>query len=253
MASPARVFDHASVAPFQRKPPVSVQSNSTTERYESPPEQLELPLPPMEDIILPKDGKFILLAWENGAITGIRMRIGGGEERRASRREAEEEGLRPGPVRKLQEILIASRGASVSRDLIEELDGCGIRIACLSSSGKPVALNHVSAADGHIGNTSHATGGQCRQLRRELLPVDCGKETARSGEAAAVFREEPRRRPPNEFGERNWDATPAAKAGAHGGRSVGRCGAVHADGPGGCGRPDLLAEDRGHVAGWFGV
>src|SRR5207247_2054661 len=44
------------------------------------------------------------------------------------------------PLMRLQEIIIASRGVSFSSDLIEELCERGIRIACLTSSGKPFAL-----------------------------------------------------------------------------------------------------------------
>ena len=41
---------------------------------------------------------------------------------------------------RLQEIVIASRGISLSSDLIEELCERGIRIVFLNSSGKPMAL-----------------------------------------------------------------------------------------------------------------
>jgi len=44
------------------------------------------------------------------------------------------------PFMKLQELVVASRGVSLSSDLIEELCGRGIRIAFMTSSGKPVAL-----------------------------------------------------------------------------------------------------------------
>jgi len=41
---------------------------------------------------------------------------------------------------RLQEIIVASRGVSFSSDLIQELCERGIRMACLTSSGKPFAL-----------------------------------------------------------------------------------------------------------------
>jgi len=44
------------------------------------------------------------------------------------------------PMMRLQEIIVASRGVSFSSDLIQELCERGIRIACLTSGGKPFAL-----------------------------------------------------------------------------------------------------------------
>ncbi|MCC6395364.1 MAG: CRISPR-associated endonuclease Cas1 [Bryobacterales bacterium] len=44
------------------------------------------------------------------------------------------------PILRLQEVIIASRGVSLSSDLIEDLCSRGIRLSCLSSSGKPLAL-----------------------------------------------------------------------------------------------------------------
>jgi CRISPR-associated protein Cas1 len=41
---------------------------------------------------------------------------------------------------RLQEIVVASRGVSFSSDLLEEICSRGIRIGCIDSSGKPVAL-----------------------------------------------------------------------------------------------------------------
>jgi CRISPR-associated protein Cas1 len=44
------------------------------------------------------------------------------------------------PLMRLQEIIVASRGVSFSSDLIQELCERGIRMACLTSGGKPFAL-----------------------------------------------------------------------------------------------------------------
>ena len=91
--------------------------------------------------MLPDDRSVILLATENGSqlfVSGFRAIHR--KEERASCREKGKTVCAQVPFMRLQEIVIASRGISLSSDLIEELCERGIRIAFLNSSGKPMAL-----------------------------------------------------------------------------------------------------------------
>jgi hypothetical protein len=64
MAEAARVLFEQLI----RKPPGSEgQYNLITGGVDVVPEQLELPLPPLDDAVLPEDGSVILLATENGS------------------------------------------------------------------------------------------------------------------------------------------------------------------------------------------
>jgi CRISPR-associated protein Cas1 len=125
-----------------RKPPASEgQYNWITSRVDIAPEQLELPLPPLDDAVLPDDGSVILLATENGSqlfVSGFGLFIGKKSERVVVRQGKSV--CAQVPLMRLQEIIVASRGVSFSSDLVEELCGRGIRIACLTSAGKPFAL-----------------------------------------------------------------------------------------------------------------
>jgi CRISP-associated protein Cas1 len=125
-----------------RKPPTSEgQYNWITGAVDVVPEQMVLPLPPVDDAILPDDRSVILLATENGSqlfVSGFGLFIG-----KKSERVVVKQGkavCAQVPFMRLQEIVIASRGISLSSDLIEELCERGIRIAFLNSSGKPMAL-----------------------------------------------------------------------------------------------------------------
>jgi CRISPR-associated protein Cas1 len=124
-----------------RKPPVAAQYNWITGGTDVAPEQLELGLPPLDDAVLPDDGTAILLATENGSqllVSGFGLFIG-----KKSERIVVKQGKKicaQVPLMRLQELVIASRGVSLSSDLIEDLCARGIRIACLTSSGKPFAL-----------------------------------------------------------------------------------------------------------------
>ena len=125
-----------------RKPPASEgQYNWITGAVDVVPEQMVLPLPPVDDAILPDDRSVILLATENGSqlfVSGFGLFIG-----KKSERVVVKQGkavCAQVPFMRLQEIIIASRGVSFSSDLIEELCERGIRIAFLNSSGKPMAL-----------------------------------------------------------------------------------------------------------------
>jgi CRISP-associated protein Cas1 len=126
-----------------RKPAASVQYNWITEDYEPMfPEQILLPfVVPDPDTILPGDDRAFLLQTENGAqlvVSGFGLFAG---------RKSERVVIRQGgavcaqvPLMRLQEIIIASKGISLSTDLIESACVRGIRISFLSRSGKPFAL-----------------------------------------------------------------------------------------------------------------
>lgn len=123
-----------------RKPPAT-QYNWITTRYESPPEQLKLPLPPVDDTVLPEDDTVTLLATENGSqllVSGFGLFIGKKGERVVVKKGkavcAQVAFLR------LQEVIVGSAGVSLSSDLIEDLCARGVRLAFLNSSGKPIAL-----------------------------------------------------------------------------------------------------------------
>jgi CRISP-associated protein Cas1 len=127
--------------PARRKPPASEQYNWITERYDVTPEQLELPLPVAEDIVLPDDGTITLLGTENGAqllVAGFGLYLGKKGERVVAKKSGKI--CAQVPFLKLQEIIIGSRGVSFSSDLLEELCARGIRVGCVNSSGRPVAL-----------------------------------------------------------------------------------------------------------------
>jgi CRISPR-associated protein Cas1 len=124
-----------------RKPPASAQYNWITGNHDVVPEQIELPLPPVDDVILPDDGSAILLATENGSqlfVSGFGLFVGKKSERVVVKKGKAV--CAEVPFIRLQEIVIGSRGISFSSDLLEELCERGIRIACLNSSGKPFAL-----------------------------------------------------------------------------------------------------------------
>jgi CRISPR-associated protein Cas1 len=121
--------------------PTPAQYNWLTGNVDLAPEQLELPLPPIDDVILPHDGTVTLLATETGSqlfISGFGLFVGKKSERVVVRKD--KSACAQVPLMRLQEIVIASRGVSVSSDLLEELCERGIRIAFLSTSGKPFAL-----------------------------------------------------------------------------------------------------------------
>lgn len=126
---------------LRRKPPASEQYNWITGGYDVPPEQLELELPPSDDVVLPDDNTVTLLATENGAqllVSGFGLYVGKKGERVVVKQHGK--ACAQVPFMRLQEIIIASRGVSFSSDLLEELCGRGIRVGCLTGSGKPLAL-----------------------------------------------------------------------------------------------------------------
>ena len=123
-----------------RKPPAS-QYNWITGAYDTVPEQLPLPLPPIEETILPDDGSATLLSTENGTqllVAGFGLFLGKKSERVVVKKGKAV--CAQVPLMRVQEVVIGSRGISVSSDLIEELCARGTRIAFLNSSGTPYAL-----------------------------------------------------------------------------------------------------------------
>ncbi|HEY7306637.1 MAG TPA: CRISPR-associated endonuclease Cas1 [Bryobacteraceae bacterium] len=127
--------------PSLRKPPAAAQHNWITGKLDIIPEQLELPIEPPDDVLLPKDDTVTLLATENGSqllVSGFGLFVGKKSERVVIKRGKSV--CAQVPFLRLQEIIIGSRGVSFSGDLIEDLCERGIRIAFLNSSGKPFAL-----------------------------------------------------------------------------------------------------------------
>lgn len=127
--------------PSLRKPPAAAQQNWITGKLDVVPEQLELPIEPPDDVILPKDDTVTLLATENGSqlfISGFGLFVGKKSERVVVKQGKSV--CAQVPFFRLQEIIIGSRGVSVSSDLVEELCERGIRIAFLGLGGKPFAL-----------------------------------------------------------------------------------------------------------------
>lgn len=126
---------------LSRKPPAPAQYNWITGGLDVAAEQLELPFPPLDDAVLPEDGSAVLLATENGAqlfVSGFGLFVGKKSERVIVRKGKETCGQLP--LLRLQEIVLASKGISFSTDLMEELCARGIRIAFLTSTGRPYAL-----------------------------------------------------------------------------------------------------------------
>ena len=124
-----------------RKPPASEQYNWISGRYEVQPEQMELELPVPDDVVLPDDNTVTLLATESGAqllVSGFGLYVGKKGERIVIRKGGKV--CAQVPFMKMQELIIGSRGVSFSSDLLEELCGRGIRVACVTSGGKPFAL-----------------------------------------------------------------------------------------------------------------
>jgi len=127
--------------PIPRKPPAAAQFNWITGALDVTPEQMDLPLLPVDDAVLPPDNTVTLLATENGSqlfVSGFGLFVGKKSERVIVRQGKSV--CAQVPLMRLQEIIIASRGVTFSSDLLEELCERGIRVAYLTSSGKPFAL-----------------------------------------------------------------------------------------------------------------
>src|SRR5690348_10180978 len=98
--------------PIPRKPPVAAQFNWITGALDIKPEQIDLPLPPVDDAVLPPDNTVTLLATENGSqlfVSGFGLFVG-----KKSERVVVKQGksiCAQVPMMRLQEIIIA-RAAS---------------------------------------------------------------------------------------------------------------------------------------------
>lgn len=119
--------------------PAARQYNFLTESYEAgEPEQLTLELVEVEE---GWPNHIALLATENGAqfyCSGFGIFLGKKSERLTVKQQGKTIGEIP--LFKLQEIVIASRGISISVDLIEAACERGVRIALLGGSGRPFGL-----------------------------------------------------------------------------------------------------------------
>jgi CRISPR-associated protein Cas1 len=141
VTSPAPLLAWPTAIAGDRKPPQPAQYNWVTERFDAvlPPEQLSLSLPEQADTY--ESGPATLLATETGSqllVSGFGLSVGKSSERLVVKQKGKI--CAQVPLLKLQEIVIGSRGISLSSDLIEELCVRGIRIAFLMGSGRPFAL-----------------------------------------------------------------------------------------------------------------
>ena len=173
--------------------PMASQLNWISGTYERAPEQLDLDLPLDDpDLTLPPDQTVTLLATENGAqliVAGYGLYVGKKSERIVIRHDKKV--CAQVPLMRLQELVIAGRGVSISSDLIEELCSRGIRIAFLNNTGKPTGLltsplltATVATRRAQFAATGNAFGGGTGG-------PDCCREVTESGQAAALFREVP--------------------------------------------------------------
>jgi CRISPR-associated protein Cas1 len=100
-----------------------------------------LPLPAIDETILPDDGGATLLSTESGTqllAAGFGLFLGKKSERVVIKKGKAVCGQVP--LLRIQEIVVGLRGISISSDLIEALCIRGVRIAFLNSSGTPYAL-----------------------------------------------------------------------------------------------------------------
>ena len=121
--------------------PFPLQYNWVSAAYEDPrePEQLELDLGEPE--VWTPNNHVTLLVTENGAqlyASGFGVFLGKKQERLTVKHQGKIVG--EVPFFKLQEVVIASRGISLSAELIETACERGIRLTFLSYSGRPFAL-----------------------------------------------------------------------------------------------------------------
>jgi len=143
MASPAYSIQSDFIS---RKPPGSEtgQYNWLTESFDmavADPEQLAFPFPDEDELVLPEDKTVTLLATENGAqlfVSGFGLYVGKKGERIVVKQGGKV--CAQVPFFRMQELILASKGISFSTDLLEHLCERGIRVACTSSNGRPVAL-----------------------------------------------------------------------------------------------------------------
>lgn len=122
------------------KKPAARQYNWITNVYEAEPEQIEIPFPEPEPPE-PTSDEVTLLTTESGAqlvISGYGIHVGKKSERLVIKKSRAT--LGEVAFVRLQEVIVGSRGVSVSSDVIDELCRRGIRIGFLDSTGKPFAM-----------------------------------------------------------------------------------------------------------------
>ncbi len=126
------------VPEIPRKPPAPAQYNWITGGLDVVPEQLELSLPPVDDIVLPGDDRVILLATENGSqlfVSGFGLFIGKKSERVVVKHGKEV--LAQVPLMRLQEIIVGSRGVSFSSDLVRNCASAASESRCSHRAANP--------------------------------------------------------------------------------------------------------------------
>lgn len=127
--------------PAPRKPPRTAQYNWLTGDFDQDAEQMELGLSELCDLDTEPDESVRILATESGTqlvASGFGLSIGKHSERVSIKLNRKLCGELP--LYRLQEIVLAGRGISISTDLIDEACQRGIRIAVLRPNGQPAAL-----------------------------------------------------------------------------------------------------------------
>lgn len=102
---------------------------------------MRLPLPPPPDCYTEDPKTVSLLTTESGGqlyVAGFGLSLGKKEERLVVKQKRKI--VAHVPLFRVQEVILGSRGISLSSDIVEELCARGIRVAFLSDGGKPFAL-----------------------------------------------------------------------------------------------------------------
>ncbi|MCC6263175.1 MAG: CRISPR-associated endonuclease Cas1 [Bryobacterales bacterium] len=102
---------------------------------------MPLPFPAAPDYYSADLGTVSLLTTESGGqlyVAGFGLSLGKKEERLVIRQKRKV--VAHVPLFRVQEVILGSRGISLSSDIVEELCARGVRIAFLSSGGRPFAL-----------------------------------------------------------------------------------------------------------------
>jgi len=138
---PSGPIPRADTEGIPRKPPGAAQYNWIRDCYEEPAEQLALDLPTPPEIDPAFEDKVSLMATESGTqllVSGFGLSLGKQSERIVVKQARKV--VAQLPMMRLQEVVIGSRGVSLSSDIVEALCSRGIRLAFLSGTGKPYAL-----------------------------------------------------------------------------------------------------------------
>ncbi len=138
---PSAPLPRADTEGTPRKPPMAAQYNWIRDCYEEPTEQLALDLPAPAEIDPAFEDKVSMMATESGTqllVSGFGLSLGKQSERIVVKQARKV--VAQLPMIKLQEVIIGSRGISLSSDIVEALCARGIRLAFLSGTGRPYAL-----------------------------------------------------------------------------------------------------------------